>query len=110
MSSTEPLLTVAELARLKRNSAVVVHLDGSVTRHIGKLEGDALRELIGCTYVQMVPCTVAPLSPKIEIWVDEEGGIKPDNLNGLATAKLGSQVCGGQLHGTVVVVRSGTVP
>ena len=88
----------------------MVHLDGSVTRHTGKLDGDALRELIGCTFFQMVPCTMAPLSPTIEIWVDEEGGIKPDNLNGLATATLGSQVYGGQLHGTVVVVRSGTVP
>ena len=84
-------------------------LDGTVTRHEGCLDGPALRRLIDCEYFQMVPCTVAPLSPKVELWLDEEGGAKPGNHNAVATDLLGSQVYGGRLYGNVVVVRTGTV-
>ena len=104
-------MSLQDALALKKNTALIYRVDGTVGRHVGtrKLDGDDLYALIGCERFQMVPCTASPLSPEFELWMDEEGLYKDGNFNALATTLFGNQVHDGELHGNVVVVRRGTV-
>ncbi len=83
--------------------------DGYTATVDGPFDGDVIRSLVKCNMFQMLPCTVGKLAGGFELWINENGQYE-DTINEVATAKLGAQAFGGELHGNVLVVRSGTVP
>ena len=100
------------LEALKHGAALKYHKNGVVEQVPSgpwRSNLDALYKLIGCTSVQMVPCTHGWMAKNYELWLDEAGAYVPGNFNAAASTAFGDQVCGGVVHGHVVVVRSGTI-
>lgn len=94
---------------LSLGRGLLIETDGNLRIIDGQFDGHRVRDLIGCSMFQMLPCTVGKLAGNFEIWLNENG-LYDDAINKVATAKLGEQAFGGQLYGNVLVVRKGTIP
>ena len=96
-------------------ACVLIRMDGSVepvqrpftSRKKGYIGLARARKLIGCSSVQMVPCTVGVPAGAYELVCDEEGVLDEAPINELASKVLGEQVHGGDLRGHVLLMRAG---
>ena len=71
--------------------------------------GQRLREVLKCAIFGVLPLTKSPLKGNW-LWYDDDGMPEPPHIQGqqineLATALLGDQVCGGLLFGPVILSR-----
>jgi hypothetical protein len=89
-------------------NGIVYKTDGTTEVVDGPFDGSKLKDVIDCTYFQMVPCTEDDLKDKFELWMNEEGQMEND-LNEEATKIFGKQVFGGELYGNVLVVKCGAI-
>lgn len=92
----------------KKTNGVVYKMDGTVETINGPFDAKTIRKVIGCSTFQMVPCTVASLKNKFELWINEEGAFE-NELNENASNILGEQVFGGKLYGNVLILQRGAV-
>ena len=72
-------------------------------------DGPRLREVLKCAIFAALPLSKSPLKGNW-LWYDDEGMPEPPHIQGqqineLATALLGDQVCGGLLFGPVILSR-----
>ena len=104
---TEPLKAQILLPSTNTNG-VIYNTDGTTAIVDGPFTSRKLKTVLGCTFYQMVPCTVDEMKDIFELWMNEDGQYEND-LNTKATNCFGKQVYGGELYGNVLVVKSGAV-
>ena len=93
---------LAKIKGLSNHQLVKISTDGTVEVHKNTAKLMKLYELLNCKLIELVTCMFHPLQG-FEIIVDEEGFNEGKQINRKATALLHNQVCGGMLHGDVIV-------
>lgn len=84
----------------------IIYKTDCTTEYVdGPFDSSNLKQLIDCTYYQMVPCTKGELADKFELWMNEEEQSE-NELNKEATRIFGKQVYGGKLYGNILVLKS----
>ena len=79
-----------------------IDCDGTVTDTENTHDVIALRRMLGCSDLQLVPCTRSPFVG-YEILCDGESKVNERALNIKATGLLHTQVCGTFLNGPVMI-------
>lgn len=103
--------TEQTILSLPRNKGLLIPTEGPIATVDGPFSRETVRSFVKCgvSPLQYLPCTVGNLKDKYEIWLDEEGQEVDNNLNTVASDRLGAQVAGGVFHGNVLVVHAGAL-
>ena len=75
----------------------------------GPFDDAKIGSIVGCQSIKKVTCTVGELADKFELYMDNEGALNLQNVNGVATRMFRDQLSGGKLYGDILVLRSGVV-
>jgi hypothetical protein len=64
-----------------------------------------LYDLLACSMIQMVPCTIGSLN-RVAVLIMDEEGMGTKEVNELATKNMGEQVFGHTLYGNILLLHS----
>ena len=110
-SRAEHLIRLATLVENMQNDERVLIDENKmeIINGFGDSNAQRLREVLKCGFFGVLPLLKSPLKG-IWLWYDDEGMPEPPNIQGqqineLATALLGDQVCGGLIFGPVILAR-----
>jgi hypothetical protein len=88
--------------------------NGDVKIVDGPFDSAKICSILDCSFYERVPCTIGATNgmfkdKKFDVCCDEHGTFKKNNLNKLATKKVGEQVHGGELYGNILVTEPPTM-